>query len=245
MSHDSTARPIFHLLHLSSLSTYEQLQLEEALLRADEHNWCLLNHGSHPALIMGISGQPHQLLHQDLFKQKPLPLIRRFSGGGTVVVDEQTCFISFICQTNTLPVLPFPEKIMRWTEEIYRPIFGPLPFSLQENDYVIGHHKCGGNAQSITKQRWLHHSSFLWDYCPQKMSYLTMPPKTPAYRKHRTHEDFLCRLKEYWSTPEEFLQAIKQELYKHFHVIEKTYEEVIEVKQKPHRQALQWINLYS
>ena len=45
-------------------------------------------------------------------------------------------------------------------------------FSLRENDYVLGAHKIGGNAQSIVKGRWVHHTSFLWDFDPAKMRYL-------------------------------------------------------------------------
>ncbi|NGX54212.1 MAG: hypothetical protein K1000chlam4_00937, partial [Chlamydiae bacterium] len=48
----------FSLLHLSGLPIFEQLQLEEALLRADEGNWCLINSGVPPAIVMGISAKP-------------------------------------------------------------------------------------------------------------------------------------------------------------------------------------------
>lgn len=35
----------------------------------------------------------------------------------------------------------------------------------------------GGNAQAITKGRWLHHTSFLWSFDPANMLYLQMPEK--------------------------------------------------------------------
>ena len=43
---------------------------------------------------------------------------------------------------------------------------------MRENDYLFGFHKIGGNAQSIIKDRWVHHTSFLWDYKPERMRYL-------------------------------------------------------------------------
>ena len=43
---------------------------------------------------------------------------------------------------------------------------------MQENDYLFGTNKIGGNAQSIIKDRWAHHTSFLWDYKPERMNYL-------------------------------------------------------------------------
>ena len=50
------------------------------------------------------------------------------------------------------------------------------------SDYVFGTHKFGGNAQSITKNRWIHHTSFLWDYDVRNMAYLKLPKRAPEYR---------------------------------------------------------------
>jgi hypothetical protein len=93
-------------------------------------------------------------------------------------------------------------------------------FRLQENDYCFGEKKFGGNAQSITRQRFCHHTSFLWDFEEASMmQYLKMPgislrcfdqitlsflfdfifsiaEKTPQYRSGRSHLDFLCKMKD-------------------------------------------------
>ena len=45
-------------------------------------------------------------------------------------------------------------------------------FSLRENDYVLDARKIGGNAQSIIRDRWVHHTSFLWDFNVMRMQYL-------------------------------------------------------------------------
>lgn len=50
------------------------------------------------------------------------------------------------------------------------------------SDYVFGDRKFGGNAQSITKNRWIHHTSFLWDYEVKNMAYLKLPARAPEYR---------------------------------------------------------------
>lgn len=47
---------------------------------------------------------------------------------------------------------------------------------------MFGHHKFGGNAQSITKNRWIHHTSFLWDFDVNNMAYLRLPTRAPKYR---------------------------------------------------------------
>jgi lipoate-protein ligase A len=50
-------------------------------------------------------------------------------------------------------------------------------------DYVFGERKFGGNAQAITNKRWLHHTSFLWDFEPANMAALLNPAKQPHYRQ--------------------------------------------------------------
>ena len=226
-----------HVVQLQYHSIYEQLQLEEALLRADQRNWCIINEGSPDAIVLGISGKPNELIHFDHLKKNPVPLIRRFSGGGTVFVDQNTYFITFICNTSFVSASPFPESIMKWTTQLYQPLFDPHPFTLQENDYVIGQQKCGGNAQFICKQRWLHHSSFLWDYCPTKMNYLLIPPKMPAYRQKRSHQDFLCRLRDYWSDKQQFKEQFLNLLSANFPIQHIERHELVEVLDRSHRKA--------
>lgn len=54
----------------------------------------------------------------------------------------------------------------------------------------------GGNAQCITRNRWLHHTSFLHDFKDSSMDYLLLPSSAPGYRDKRSHLEFLCRLNE-------------------------------------------------
>lgn len=178
--------------------------------------------------------------------QDRVPVVRRFSGGGTVIVDSGTIFVTFICNKEAVPnVQPYPRPIMSWSSLIYDQVFrGFVDFNLRENgiqfisiyeliglfqvdllcnqllyftypakneekkcciycicvsviwviskiqlnpsffllDYVFGDHKFGGNAQSITKNRWIHHTSFLWDYEVNNMAYLKLPKRVPEYR---------------------------------------------------------------
>jgi lipoate-protein ligase A len=232
-----------HLLQFSHLPILPQLQLEEALLRADQRNWCLINYGSPPAIVLGISGKPEELINEEKWKIKPVPIIRRFSGGGTVFIDENTCFVTFICNASFIPISPFPNSIMRWTEELYRPLFASHPFSLKENDYTLNSQKFGGNAQSITKNRWLHHSSLLWDFSSLNMEYLKMPKKMPAYRQHRSHVDFLCNLRDFWPHPTTFQTALIDHLLSQFDVQKIEGKDIKDVLQLPHRKATVQLSL--
>ena len=53
----------------------------------------------------------------------------------------------------------------------------PLPWHVVGVVVCPGDYQFGGNAQAITKGRWLHHTSFLWSFDPANMLYLQMPEK--------------------------------------------------------------------
>lgn len=162
---------------------------------------------------MGISGQPEALLNCDSVKRDKIPVIKRFSGGGTVIVDENTLFITFIMAKDHFPVHAFPEPILRWSADLYANAWQIPNFTLRENDYCIGEKKCGGNAQYIKKDRWLHHTSFLWDYNQKNMGHLLLPAKRPKYRQDRPHEDFLTRLKEHAPSTDALVDRLVKQLY--------------------------------
>ncbi len=196
---------LVRLVRTSGLCILRQLRLEEKLLRSrGAGNWCLLNDGTPDrSVVLGISGKPHQLVDVRRALEDGVRVIKRFSGGGTVIVDRDTQFVTLVMNAAAVPDLAlFPRQIMEWTGTLYggRPhgVFADMPgWQLRENDYVIGERKVGGNAQSISKDRWLHHTSFLWDFREETMKYLTNPAKQPRYRASRSHSDFLAPLKTY------------------------------------------------
>ena len=232
-----------HFLHLKNTSIYDQLQIEEALLRADQGSFCIINEGSSQAIVMGISGKPEELVEKSLWEKNPIPLIKRFSGGGCVLVDHNTLFVTFIFSKELVDIPVFPEPILRWSERFYQSAFEMPEFTLRENDYVVGKHKLGGNAQYIKKGRWLHHTSFLWDYNPQHMNMLSFPKKTPSYRKNRAHNEFLCKLKDHLSDKDQFINGITTELSKRFEIKSLSLEEALKVRQEPHRKSTQFLQM--
>ncbi|MCB1111608.1 MAG: lipoate--protein ligase family protein [Chlamydiales bacterium] len=234
---------IIHLLQLHQVPIFRQLQIEEALLRCDNRNWCILNEGSTPAIVMGISAKEAQWVNLPLLQKKPLPLIRRFSGGGTVVVDESTLFATLIGEVEDSGVSCSPDHVHSLALQIYQDLFVDDRFSLRENDYVFGEKKFGGNAQYLRKGRWLHHTSFLWQFDPQKMEYLTLPPKMPSYRKKRPHHEFLCTLDQWLPSREMFRKKMIDVLKKRYHVREVGLEEIEPFLSIPHRKATKLISV--
>lgn len=231
-----------HLLKLSRYPIFKQLQLEEALLRTDHRNWCLINDGTSPAIVMGISGSVEKMINQKQLEESPIPVIRRFSGGGTVIVDHDTIFSTFIFNRKSVDVSCCPRNILHWTAQIYSPFLEHCNFQIRENDYALGDRKFGGNAQYMSKNRWLHHTSLLWDYDPEKMNYLLFPPKVPDYRGSRAHTDFLCKLKDHISDKQAAIQSLIEQLEKRFILREVFQEEILEVLERPHRRSTSFIS---
>ncbi len=226
-------------IHLKNFNIYQQLQLEEALLRTDDKNFLIVSEGSNvKSIVMGLSGIVNELIDHKKAKQDSIPIIKRFSGGGTVIVDHQTLFITWIVNKSSLNIPSFPEPIMKWSSQIYQKAWSIAGFDLKENDYCILNKKCGGNAQYITKDRWLHHTSFLLDFDDENMRYLHLPEKRPNYRQDRDHKDFLTRLKPYGGF-DELIKKLKDFLQ----ISDSNFLDTDAIYQRPHRRSTHILEL--
>jgi lipoate-protein ligase A len=302
-SNDNKIRLHWLDLRASGLSMVERLSLEEALLRHDpDRSWILVGThepwphkyldasiplpsyiGSSPnpdcLVVMGIGGKPEQLLNIPKVKEDQVLVCKRFSGGGTVVLDASSLWTTVIGRTHDFThVQAYPKEIMEWSaQEVFGPTFDHLTettlqkqekgqktlvldskscsatenggkvysyelpksstqgvdgfpkFALRENDYVFGDLKMGGNAQSIIKGGWLHHTSFLWDYDPDNMEYLTLPAKRPGYRGDRPHDEFLAKLKPYFGSKNAFFTSLLHACQQSFDVEKVTLPQAMEV----------------
>lgn len=230
------------LLELHSLPIFKQLQIEEALLRCETKNFCIINTNASPSIVMGISGKKEKLIDTTLAKRDQIPVIKRFSGGGTVYTDEETIFVSFICNTCDFPFSPYPQEILQWSESFYKPLF-PSQFHLRENDFVIERKKIGGNAQYLKKDRWLLHTSFLWHYSKEKMQYLLLPEKRPLYREDRDHENFLTALSSHFHCKKSWLESLRKHILSIFNGKTLSLSDIEKTKFPAHRQATEIIPL--
>lgn len=146
-----------NLVKLKGVPILQQLHLEEQLLRTSSDNWCIINDGTNsPTIVMGISGKPAELLEIHSVLRDKVPVIRRFSGGGTVIVDSGTMFVTFICNKDDVPgVQPYPQPIMSWSSLLYSKVFqGVGNFNLRENGMQIRPHSVrifNVNCQSLCK----------------------------------------------------------------------------------------------
>ena len=75
-------------------------------------------------------------MHGERAAAAGVPLVKRFTGGGTVVVDGDSILTSFIMHGPTaVPGVPcYPRPIMSWTEGVLGRVFAAHgAFALREN----------------------------------------------------------------------------------------------------------------
>ncbi len=125
-----------------------------------------------------------------------IPVLRRCSGGGTVL-QGPGCLnytlalrirpdspLKNICQTNCFILDRFRQAL--------EPLLG-RPVTLQgDTDLALGPFKISGNSQRRKKTALLFHGSLLISLDLDLMEKLLPPPsRQPAYRRDRTHLQFL------------------------------------------------------
>ncbi|MFA6118305.1 MAG: lipoate--protein ligase family protein [Parachlamydiales bacterium] len=201
---------MINIIQTKEVDIFSQLRLEEFLLKAKTDSFCIISEGRKDAIVLGISNKSNELVHINNAKKDNIQVIRRFSGGGSVFVDKDTVFVTFIFSSDLLKIDLYPETIMKWSEGFYKKVFDSEDFKLIENDFVFKDKKIAGNAQYIKKNRFLLHTSFLFDFDIKKINkYLQVPKKAPAYRNKRNHEDFITKISPYISKNEFFENLYK------------------------------------
>jgi lipoate-protein ligase A len=136
-----------------------------------------------------------------------IPILRRCSGGGTVLQGPGCLNYSLILKLEEGGPLATISSANRFIMERNRAAIESTINTPGVKLKVAGHtdliaeaspnqtHKFSGNAQRRKKHFLLFHGSFLLNFNIALIEkYLRMPSKEPAYRRGRSHESFLMNL---------------------------------------------------
>ena len=124
-----------------------------------------------------------------------VPIVRRASGGGTVVIGAGCLNYAVV-----LPLVSRPEllDVARSFAVILDAIVDALAVPGLERrgtDVSLLGRKVSGNAQRRGRRALLHHGTLLFDFDASLATrYLREPSRQPAYRVRRRHEDFLTNI---------------------------------------------------
>ncbi len=178
------------------------LALDEAMLiEADEgHGPAAVRFWEPPdyAVVLGASRRLREEVRVDACRADGVPIFRRSSGGGTVVIGPGTLNVTVILPETAGPGLSAVDAAQRHVLDrlagMVRRAGVPVEV-LAHGDLVLGDRKCGGSAQRRLKRWFMVHCSILYRFEIDRIGrYLTIPGRQPDYRRGRPHHEFLCNL---------------------------------------------------
>ena len=181
----------------------QNLACDEALLiQAEEANgppvlrfWEI----DHPAVILGASCRLAQNVRLEAVRSVGIPIARRSSGGGTVVIGPGALNVTVVLPIRTEPVAfrsvdTAQQFVLEQVATALRPL-GPDVVMLGSGDLTWRGRKFAGSAQRRLRNNLMIHTSLLYDFeLSQIDHFLAMPPRQPSYRENRSHADFVTNL---------------------------------------------------
>lgn len=215
-----------YLLDLTLSSPAENLALEEALLgwsESSEEECLRLWESDNYFVVLGAGSPLWTDVHVDSCRAAGVPILRRCSGGGTVVQGPGCLNYTLVLDKERRPELESigstNEYILTRIAEAVKVAFGRSggggvfgdvePTVRGISDLTVGDLKFSGNAQRRRKRFVLFHGTVLYNFDLGKISEcLGWPERTPDYRGQRAHKDFITNI----GLPAEALkQAIAEE----------------------------------
>ncbi len=226
-----------HFLDITFDSPFENLAFDEALLlNAEQGNMgeCLrLWEIRYPTVVLGSGCKFDEDVEEKNCHLDSIPILRRSSGGGTVLLGKGCLLFSLFLRTDTRPGLAsIKSSYVSIMEQIAKCL------ELQEikhdgtSDLAWNNKKFSGNAQQRKSTFILHHGSILFDFPIELIPrYLKQPLRQPDYRQGRPHDQFVTniplsrdeiviKLKESWKAtqplndlPIEAMQQLVAEKY--------------------------------
>ncbi len=127
-----------------------------------------------------------------------VPIVRRSSGGGTVVIGPGTLNATLILSGTAAPGLTAVDTAQRFVlERIARvlQLAGRPVVVAGSGDLTIDGRKFAGSAQRRLRHWFFVHCTIMHSFPLERISrYLALPGRQPDYRAGRSHAEFLRNL---------------------------------------------------
>jgi lipoate-protein ligase A len=177
------------------------LALDEALLLAAEAGAAgeVLRFWEWPgaAVVLGAGGSVGIDVNEEACRTAGVPIHRRASGGGTVLLGRGCLLFSLVLSFDRAAELRDVNASYRWILGRLRDALRPVvPLEGQGvSDLAWAGRKVSGNAQQRKARHVLHHGTLLYAFdLPAIGQYLNPPEREPAYRDGRDHGAFVANL---------------------------------------------------
>jgi lipoate-protein ligase A len=195
------------LLDLTLDTPAEDLALDEALLddaeQTDTSSDTEVLRLWEPQQIFVVAGSSSRLAEEvnlDACNARGIPILRRTSGGATIVTGPGCLMYSV--------VLAYRDRShLRDIGEAHQFVLGTIAKALRPSapdirqagisDLALGEPplKFSGNSLRCKRDHFLYHGTILYNFSIDEITaLLKMPSRQPAYRQARSHHDFLTNL---------------------------------------------------
>lgn len=187
-------------------------------------------------VVLGYSNRVRSEVNLDSCQRLGVPVLRRCSGGGTVLQGPGCLNYALILKIQgDSPLSNITQAnafIMNRNRNALNPLLGGHVLIQGHTDLTLQGLKFSGNSQRRKRHHLLFHGSFLLDFDLALVEQtLRMPSQQPQYRRDRKHTDFLTNvdlagadiknaLRQAWNAtdrleefPEKRMQRLVQEKY--------------------------------
>jgi len=149
-----------------------------------------------PVVVLGRGGDASAEVYEEVCALEKIPILRRSSGGGSVVLGPGCLNFSFVLSLDRRPEL-------LGVRRSYEIILGTVVQALSRrgiklcglSDLTSEGRKISGNAQKRTRRALLHQGTILYNFDIDLFArFLREPPRQPAHRKGRCHQEFVANV---------------------------------------------------
>ena len=175
----------------------DQLALDEALLLAGRDAIRLWEF-SQPTVVAGRSTRIDDEIDRIYCDAHQIPILRRCTGGASVVGGPGCLMYSIILSISSRPAL---RRIDAAHSHVMTHVLAALQDQLPESqlqgvcDLTWGNQKCSGNSLRMTRDSLLYHGTILYDFKLKLIARsLKTTPRQPEYRAGRDHAEFVTNV---------------------------------------------------
>lgn len=168
-------------------------------------------------IVLGRIGNPAADLRVAKVLADRVPVLRRSSGGGTVLQGKGCLNYTLVLSKERPEILDLRRSYQFILERVVAALkalkVDAVCRPLSDIALTQNNKKISGNAQKRSRKFILHHGTMLYGFDLKKIGeYLTMPKDVPEYRQNRAHLDFVTNLQGVSAN------ALKDEITKNFNV---------------------------
>ncbi len=192
-----------HALELTCEDAAANIALDEALLETaeieDGHPEVLrIWEPAHPIAVLGRSSPIEQEIQLDYCRHHAIDVIRRCSGGASIVTGPGCLMYAVLLDYRRRPELRMLEQAHQFVMTQTRLGISRLGIEVQmqgTSDLTLDDKKFSGNSLRCKKDWMIYHGTLLCDFDLDLIAKcLGTPQRQPDYRRGRSHKEFLTQL---------------------------------------------------